>query len=170
MDPTCLCLMSCGHFRQRLSLTWVSDWALADGAASAWGALGVCTAWVLTAGFEFATPELVVSVSLVSWPASADGAVVPRLAVGVGAARVVKTRDSVAPAENRGCRLIFWTFLAIKTKSSWQNLEFVYNFLEFFLQKKLEFFSNSLSFPGIPVVFLFYFFVYQFLHYTHYDI
>ena len=54
--------------------------------------------------------------------------------------------------------LFFGRFSVTKTKSSWQNLEFFDNFLEFFFRKKLEFFSNSLSFPGIPGVFLFYFF------------
>ena len=36
--------------------------------------------------------------------------------------------------------LFFGHFSAIKTKSSWQNLEFFDNFLEFF-RKKLEFFQ-----------------------------
>ena len=59
--------------------------------------------------------------------------------------------------------LFLGRFSVIKTKSSWQNLEFVDNFLEFFL-KNLEFFSSSLSFPGILEFSFFTFIVYQFLH------
>ena len=42
--------------------------------------------------------------------------------------------------------LFFGRFSVTKTKSSWQNLEFFDNFLEFFFRKKLEFFFKFLEF------------------------
>ena len=51
--------------------------------------------------------------------------------------------DNSQDDSNDRLDLFFGRFLAIKTKSSWQNLEFVDNFLEFF-------FGKSLSFSQIP--------------------